>query len=122
MKMLPKLMKNGSSVLTIQIVSEEMPEFSITLVGATSWPVSARIQEKQMLRFFDLDGNVVHEIYTPSVSRRELLPNFALAFMGVVESSVDFKTKSQSLVAKMRAVNLDAHENLFIDNFDSYEG
>ena len=119
MKALPKLMKN--SVLAIQIVSEEMPEFSISIVEATSWPNIARLDPAtKTLRFFDNEGIQIHEIsaYTANLPRfSQFLPNFGLAFIGVTESSVDFQTKSQRLVAKMRAINLDSHEALHGDNW-----
>ena len=113
MKALPKLMKNGNSVVTIEIVSEEMPTVSIQMHGATSWPSIGRLDpQDRVLRFFDLEGATVHE--EPSVSN-DLLPNFALIFMGVTESTVDFKTKSQFIAAKMRAIDLDTHENVHTD-------
>jgi hypothetical protein len=116
MKALPKLMKN--SALTIYIVSEEMPDFTVTIIGSTSWPSVARLDTAtQNLRFFDCHGNMIHE--SPGTFRlfHDVLPNFGLVFIGVTESTVDFKTKSQTIVAKMRAINLDDHENLHGDNF-----
>jgi hypothetical protein len=41
MKALPKLMKN--SVLAIHIVSEEMIDFHIRILGSTSWPSIVRL-------------------------------------------------------------------------------
>jgi hypothetical protein len=117
MKALPKLMKN--SVIFIQIVSEEMPDMVVTINGSTSWPnIARRDDTTQTLRFFDKDGLLIHEepIMIVGLSR-DLLANFGLAFIGVTESNVDFKTKTQTISAKMRAVNLDTHEALHGDNW-----
>jgi hypothetical protein len=119
MKALPKLMKN--STLTIDIVSEVMPEFSVCIHGATSWPSVVRLDENgKMLRFFDMNGTLVHE-EPPTVNLRDLMPNFGLIFTGVTESTVDFKSKSQFIAAKMRTIDLDAEENVHGDNWDFYE-
>jgi hypothetical protein len=114
MKALPKLMKN--SVLSIEIVSEEMPGFTICISGSTTWPSTARLDKQaKTLRLFDYEGKIIHE--GPMWFSGDVLPYFGLVFIGVTESRVDFKTKSQTLVAKMRAINLDAHENLHGDNW-----
>jgi hypothetical protein len=114
MKMLPKLMKNSS--LSIEVVSEEMPEFHISLSGATSWPSVARYDSKtRTLRFLDAKGLLIHE-YTYS-GNVDLLSNFGLIFIGVTESTVDFESKTQHIAAKMRAINLDAQEHVHGDNW-----
>jgi hypothetical protein len=114
MKALPKLMKNSS--LSIQIVSEEMPEMHIQLSGSTSWPNIARFDSRtNTLRFFNAQGTQIHEhAYS---GRLNILHNFGLAFIGVTESTVDFASKTQHIAAKMRAVNLDTHEALHGDNW-----
>jgi hypothetical protein len=120
MKALPKLMKG--CILAIRIVSKEMPEFEIRIEGAKSWPNIARLDtQTKTLRFFDTDGNIVHETVglfgsTPPPFM-EFLNNFGLTFIGVTESSVDFESKTQFISAKMRAVNLDSHEALHGDNW-----
>jgi hypothetical protein len=108
-------MKN--STLTVDIISEEMPDFTVCIVGSTSWPSVARFdKETQMLRFFDGHGTMINE--SPfGLFNREILPNFGLVFIGVTESTVDFQTKSQNITAKMRAINLDAHEHVHGDNW-----
>lgn len=107
-------MKNSS--VSITIVSEEFSEFHITLSGSTAWPNIARFDSRtNILRFFDANGTQIHELaFTGPLN---ILHNFGLAFIGVTESSVDFKTKSQYIAAKMRAVNLDTHEALHGDNW-----
>jgi hypothetical protein len=52
MKALPKLMKNSS--LSIEVVSEEMPKFHISIQGSTSWPSLARFDSQtRTLSLFD---------------------------------------------------------------------
>src|SRR4029077_471373 len=106
--------KNSS--LSIEIVSEEMPEFHIGLSGSTSWPSVARYDEKtNTLRLLDAKGLLIHEyVYS---GRLNLLPNFGLIFMGVTESRVDFASKTQHIAAKMRAINLDSQEHVHGDNW-----
>jgi hypothetical protein len=107
-------MKNSS--LSIEIVSEEMPEMHISLDGGKGWPNIARYDSRtNTIRFFDANGTQIHEhAYS---GRLDILHNFGLAFIGVTESTVDFASKTQFIAAKMRAVNLDSHEALHGDNF-----
>ena len=109
-------MKN--SVVTIDVIFEEKPFLTIFLHDSTSWPSIGRYDEmtKRFL-FFDCEGKQIHEmpVFTPKTAAD--LPNFGLVFIGVTESRVDFATKSQTLTAKMRAINRDAHENMYMDNW-----
>jgi hypothetical protein len=118
MKMLPKLMKNSS--VTIDITSEEMPRFSIHLSGATEWPFSAHLDTNTgALDFYGLNGDLLYSLPRASMTQSlisKLSVNLGLIFVGVTESTVDFATKSQSISAKMRAVNKDAHQYLHTDN------
>jgi hypothetical protein len=115
MKALPKLMKN--SWLTVQVVSEEMSDFSFVIQSTTSWPSVARLDSRNRLyRFFDYDGKEILQL-TTNLLPSGALTSFGLVFIGVTESNVNFQTKTQTIVAKMRAINLDAHENLHGDNW-----
>jgi len=114
MKALPKLMKN--STLTVDIVFEGKPFFSVVISGSRSWPSIGRFDARDRIyRFFDAEGTQIYET-TPGYLATELA-NFGLIFIGVTESRVDFQSKSQTLVAKMRAIDLDAAENLHGDNW-----
>jgi len=116
MKPLPKLMKN--STVTVDIIFQEKPLLSVCISGSRTWPNSGRFDSREkVFRFFDASGALIHEMPANSALLvGEELPNFGLAFIGVTESRVDFETKSQFLIAKMRAIDLDAHENLHGDN------
>jgi hypothetical protein len=115
MKALPKLMKN--SWLTVCIVSEEMGDFNVVIQGTTSWPSVVRFNPKDRLfHFFDCDGKEVLQLGS-HVLPSGALTNFGLVFIGTMESNTDLVTKSQTIVAKMRAINLDSHEALHGDNW-----
>jgi hypothetical protein len=115
MKALPKLMKNA--VVTIDIIFEEKPFLTICMHDSTTWPSIGRYDEHDKLfHFFDCEGKAIHEM-PAFISKKQFMPNFGLVFIGVTESRVDFQTKTQTLVAKMRAINLDSHENLYMDNW-----
>jgi hypothetical protein len=114
MKALPKLMKN--STVTVDIIFEGKPFFSVCISGSRTWPSIARFDARdRVYRFFDAEGSLIYET-SPGYLATELA-NFGLVFIGVTESRVDFATKSQTLIAKMRAVDLDTHEALHGDNF-----
>ena len=114
--MLPKLMRN--SELDIHVSSSTaMPGFNLHLSGVTSWPSVARWEDKtQMLSLFNKDGEMIYEHSLFGIGS-DMLPNFGLVFVGVTESTVDFKTKTQRISAKMRVIDLDAHENIHGDNW-----
>src|ERR1700741_5446352 len=114
MKALPKLMKN--STVTIDVVFEQKPLLTVSISGSTTWPNIGRFDARdKVYRFFNAEGTLIHEM--PAFTSSPDLSNFGLAFIRVTESRVDFATKSQFLIAKMRAINLGSHEPLHTDNF-----
>ena len=121
MKALPKLLSR--STVTIQAVAPDETSLIFSLSGKRSWPHTGRVDldppnNIPTLRVWDCENVLLLETINPTQ-----LPftHFGFTFMGVTHSEVNFKTKSQSLTAKMRLTDLDTHEAIYGTDFSDYE-
>jgi hypothetical protein len=102
----PKLFPNSAVVLTIEGMGDSC---MLNMYDTTRWPVRGETQRDEtspanptQVRLYDDLGNLVSEA---SVWTDKYLKRFNLHFVNVTNSSVDFKSKTQHIDAKLRATN-----------------